>query len=117
MRTAPLKITRIGNSRGVRLPADTIRRYGITDSVIMEERAEGILLHPVPPPAGRLSWEDTAREMAGSGENWSDWDTASGDGIETIPWEHSARVVAERPPPYGAAPRRRHKKTQKLRPR
>lgn len=30
MKIAPLKVTRIGNSRGVRLPADTIRRYGIS---------------------------------------------------------------------------------------
>jgi antitoxin component of MazEF toxin-antitoxin module len=85
MRTAQLKVTRIGNSRGVRLPAETLRRYGMPDSVMMEERSEGIVLRPMPSPGGRLSWEDTAREMAGSGEDWTEWEVAAGDGIEAIP--------------------------------
>jgi len=39
-----LKIARSGNSRGVRLPAATLRRYRFDESVGMEERSDGILL-------------------------------------------------------------------------
>ncbi len=34
-----------------------------------------------------LSWEETVREMMTAKENWSDWDSASADGLELIPWE------------------------------
>jgi len=117
MRTTPLKVTRIGNSRGVRLPAETIRRYGISETVILEERPEGILLHPVPPPPGKLSWEDTASAMAQGGEDWSGWDTTVGDGLESIPWGHPTRAIAERPEAYGSARRRRRKAAAGKRPR
>ncbi|MGH7658606.1 MAG: AbrB/MazE/SpoVT family DNA-binding domain-containing protein, partial [Gemmatimonadales bacterium] len=39
-----LKVARIGNSRGVRIPAGTLKKYGIGEEVIMEERSDGILL-------------------------------------------------------------------------
>ena len=38
MKTRELSVTRIGDSRGVRLPAETLRRYKIVDKVILEER-------------------------------------------------------------------------------
>ena len=87
MKTIELKVAPIGNSRGVRLPAETLKRYGIDASVVMEERSDGILLRRVGPAAVKLSGEDTAREMAASGEEWSDWDAAAGDGLAEIPWE------------------------------
>jgi len=37
-----LQVARIGNSRGVRLPADTPERLGIRDSATMEEPSDGI---------------------------------------------------------------------------
>ena len=30
---------------------------------------------------GKLSWEETARAMAISGEDWSDWEGTIGDGL------------------------------------
>lgn len=84
MKTAQLKLIRIGNSRGVRIPAATLNRYEIGDSVIIEERADGILLRPVPAATPRLSWEETAREMAAAAEDWSDWDVTVADGLEDI---------------------------------
>jgi len=96
MNTATLKITRIGNSKGVRLPAATLRRYHFDDEVVMEERNEGILLRPTGvQTVKKLSWEDTARAMAASSENWSEWDAAVADGLEEIPWnvEKPARVA------------------------
>ena len=46
MTTMKLKVARIGNSRGVRLPAKSLRRYRIGETVVMEERSDGILLRP-----------------------------------------------------------------------
>lgn len=98
MSTRELKVARIGNSRGVRLPAKTIERYGIGESVIMEERSDGILLRPSNVARAKLSWEDTAREMASGNENWSEWRATDADGLDTIPWNR----VAERPVVYRA---------------
>lgn len=92
-----LKVARIGNSRGVRLPAASLRRYRIGDAVLMEERSEGILLRPTGPAVAKLSWEETAREMAASGEDWSDWDAAASDGLDSAPWDPATDRVAEKP--------------------
>jgi antitoxin component of MazEF toxin-antitoxin module len=103
MRTVELKVTRIGNSRGVRLPAASLRRYRIGAAVIMEERSEGILLRPTGPAVEKLSWEDTAREMAVDGEDWSVWDGVDSDGLTEVPWETSRALrVAERKARYDA---------------
>jgi len=85
MGTVKLKVARIGNSRGVRLPAASLRRYRIGESVLMEERSEGILLRPTGPVVQKLSWEDTAREMATAGEDWRAWDATSADGLDKRP--------------------------------
>ena len=95
-----LKIAQIGNSRGVRLPAATLKRYHIGDSVVMEERSDGILLRPVGPAVEKLSWADTAREMASAGEDWSEWDASAADGLSHVPWDSSgaSRVAESRAP-------------------
>ena len=51
----------------------------------MEERSEGILLRPTRPVVQKLSWEDTAREMATAGEDWRAWDATSADGLDKRP--------------------------------
>lgn len=85
MATTKLSVARIGNSRGARLPAATLRRYHIGDTVLMEERSEGILLRRAGPVVEKLSWEDTAREMAASHEDWNAWEVATGDGLKDLP--------------------------------
>jgi antitoxin component of MazEF toxin-antitoxin module len=104
MATVTLKVARIGNSRGVRLPAASLRRYRIGDTVLMEERSEGILLRPTGPAVAKLSWEDTARAMAASRENWSEWDLTSADGLDDLPWQPGGSHVAEAPSRYRAKP-------------
>ncbi|MCX6571982.1 MAG: type II toxin-antitoxin system PemK/MazF family toxin [Candidatus Aminicenantes bacterium] len=89
MRTRELKVARIGNSRGVRLPAASLKRYSVGSVMIMEERAEGMLLRPAGPAVEKLTWEDTAREMAATNEDWSEWDVLDGDGLDSVPWEAS----------------------------
>ena len=97
MKPVELKVARIGNSRGVRLPAPTLERYRIGATVVMEERSDGILLRPPGSVNPKLSWEETAREMAAVSEDWDAWDVTLADGLDEIPWEAAkARVVAER---------------------
>jgi antitoxin component of MazEF toxin-antitoxin module len=102
MRTIELKIARIGNSRGVQLPANTLRRYGIRDAVLMEERVDGLFLHPRKSANAKLSWEETAKQMAASQEEWNDWDVTASDGVDGIRWVRPNAVVAERRASYRA---------------
>ena len=75
-----LKVVRIGNSRGVRLPKAILERYAIKDALIAEERSEGLLLRGG--SDRRLSWADTAKEMAREREDWSDLEAAVADGLD-----------------------------------
>jgi antitoxin component of MazEF toxin-antitoxin module len=106
MKPVQLKVARIGNSRGVRIPAPTLERYHIGDSVVMEERAEGILLRPRRAASVKLSWEETARAMASAAEDWCEWDHTLTDGLDQLEWQQqgSARV-AEPLRAYAAVPK------------
>ena len=91
-----LKVARIGNSRGVRIPSDTLERYRIGDSVVMEERSDGILLRPVGSFPPKLTWEETASAMAAASEDWDAWAETDADGLADLEWKTSR--VAERGP-------------------
>lgn len=80
MDTIELKITRIGNSRGVRLPAGIIEKYKLGDAVILEQRPDEIALRPK--KQKKLTWKETYKQMAGASEDWSDFDALSADGLE-----------------------------------
>lgn len=111
MKSVELKVARIGNSRGVRIPATTLERYQIGASVVMEERSDGILLRPPGPAKPKLSWEETAQEMARAAEDWSEWESTSADGVEEIPWDtEPPRRVAEKKINYRTKARRRARK-------
>lgn len=75
-----LKLIAIGNSRGIRLPKPLLQKYGWSDSLLLEEREEGVLLRGT--AAKRLSWEETYRAMAAEREDWSDLDVTVDDGLE-----------------------------------
>ncbi len=112
MKPVHLKVARIGNSRGVRIPATTLERYHIGTSVVMEELSDGILLRPVGHSDAKLSWDETAKAMAAEPEDWTAWDAAVGDGIDELTWESPPRprLVAEEGSPEYKAPRRPRKK-------
>jgi len=96
MKPVELKVARIGNSRGVRLPAPALERYRIGATVVMEERSDGSPLRPPGSVNPKLSWEETAREMAAAAEEWGAWDVSLLDGLDEVPWEAAkSRVVAE----------------------
>jgi antitoxin component of MazEF toxin-antitoxin module len=107
MKSIELKVARIGNSRGVRLPAGSLRRYRIGSVVLMEERSDGILLRTPGPAVEKLSWADTAREMAADSGEWADWESAIADGLDAIPWTPApANRAAERKSRYSVKPRK-----------
>jgi antitoxin component of MazEF toxin-antitoxin module len=109
MKPVELKVARIGNSRGIRIPAGTLERYRIGASVVMEERSDGILLRPRGPTVSKLSWEDTASAMTAAAEDWKAWDMTSGDGLDGIVWDpETTRRVAEKKSTYetGRRPRK-----------
>ena len=84
----PLKIIPIGNSRGVRLPQALLRRYGMVDKIMVEERPEGLLLRGS--TCGKVSLRETftemAREQAADREEWSDLDALASDGLDKLKW-------------------------------
>jgi antitoxin MazE len=82
MSTAVLKISRIGNSRGIRLPAAMLKKYHIKDAVVAEKRPDEIALKPRRGAQHKLSWAETAKAMAQADEDWSEWDATLSDGIE-----------------------------------
>ena len=79
-----LKVVRIGNSRGVRLPKAVLDRYAIRDAVVVEQREEGLLLRST--GDRRLSWDETFKAMAHAREDWSDLDGTLHDGLDREPW-------------------------------
>jgi antitoxin MazE len=62
MAAETLKVIKVGNSRGVRLPNEVLKRYQIGNEVEMIQTSEGVLLRPV--QANKLSLEESFREMA-----------------------------------------------------
>lgn len=84
MKTATLKVVRIGNSRGVRLPAPLLSHYRIKNQVSAEPRPEGILLKSV--RDDRLTWEETAQAMAAEqGGEFAGWEkAAAADGLASL---------------------------------
>lgn len=67
----------------------------------MEEKTEGLFLRPSGQYVEKLSWAETADEMAAAGENWDEWEIALGDGLETLPWDKQRPGrVAEKPASY-----------------
>jgi hypothetical protein len=61
-----------------------LRKYHIKDALIAEERADEIVLRPQRATWRKLSWADTAKAMAATGEVWSDWDVTAGDGVNGL---------------------------------
>ena len=79
-----VKLVAVGNSRGLRLPRELLRRYSIADTLMIEERADGILLRGM--RQDKVSLEQTFAEMATAQEDWRDMDTAEADGLGSVPW-------------------------------
>ena len=79
-RPTEIPLVQIGNSRGVRIPAATLRRYQMEDKVVIEERDGEIVLRSARKKT-KLSWKATFAEMALEREDWSEWDSTISDGL------------------------------------
>jgi antitoxin MazE len=82
MTTHELTICQIGNSRGIRLPAGVLKKYGLNRLVILEEKPDELILRPV--REKKLSWSETFQEMAKEREDWSHLETTTGDGLRDL---------------------------------
>jgi antitoxin MazE len=80
LRVRDVKLVPIGNSQGVRIPKTLLQRYGLSNSLVLEETDRGILLRKK--RDDKLSWEDTFKAMAEEGEDWTDLDVTLLDGLE-----------------------------------
>ncbi len=80
LRTRDIKLIPIGNSKGIRLPKAVLQKYGLADSLVLEETERGILLRRK--KEDKLSWKETYRAMAQEQENWDDFDATLLDGLE-----------------------------------
>jgi len=79
-----IKLIAVGNSRGLRLPRELLRKYRIADTLVVEERPDGILSRGN--RHDKVSLEQTFAEMAAEHENWSDMDRTQSDGLNTLLW-------------------------------
>jgi len=86
MKTTELTVTRVGNSRGVRLPSEVLRRYRIGGTLIMEQRPDEIVLRPKRTRRQKLTWAETYQEMARTDEDWSGWESLP-EGLTVVPGE------------------------------
>jgi antitoxin MazE len=80
LRKKTVKIVPIGNSQGIRLPKEVLRKYGFVDSLILEETGAGLLLRKQ--ENNKLSWEETYKAMSEEQEDWSDFNVTVADGLE-----------------------------------
>ncbi|PXF55503.1 MAG: AbrB/MazE/SpoVT family DNA-binding domain-containing protein [Deltaproteobacteria bacterium] len=80
IRARDIKLIPIGNSKGVRIPKVLLQKYGLNNSLLLEETDRGLLLRKK--DENKLSWEDTYKAMADEKEDWGDFDTTLLDGLE-----------------------------------
>ena len=80
IQTVDIKLIPIGNSKGVRIPKVLIQKYGLNNSLLLEETEKGLLLRKK--EDSKLSWQDTYKAMAAENEDWSEFDTPILDGEE-----------------------------------
>lgn len=86
LRVRDAKLVPIGNSRGVRIPKALLQKYGLKDSLLIEETDRGLLLRNK--EESKLSWEETYKAMANEEEDWDVFDTTVLDGLEDDDFEH-----------------------------
>ena len=86
IRSRDAKLVPIGNSKGVRIPKVLLEKYGLKNSLLIEETDRGLLLRNK--EENKLSWEETYKAMANAKEYWDDLDTTLLDGLEDEGFEY-----------------------------
>jgi len=80
LRSRGIKLVPIGNSKGIRIPKALLQKYGLKNSLLLEETERGLLLRRK--DEHKLSWEDTYKAMGAEKEGWDDFDATLLDGLE-----------------------------------
>ena len=80
VRTRDIKLVSIGNSKGIRIPKVLLQKYSFTDSLLLKETEQGLLL--MKKNNEKISWEETYKAMAAEQEDWGDFDVTLLDGLE-----------------------------------
>ena len=82
--TAKLKLVSIGNSKGVRIPSELIRRYRFQDQVQITELTDGIFIQST--SKGKLSlahsFEAMAKDSKSAAETRSWAESGLSDGLD-----------------------------------
>jgi len=86
VRVMDIKLIPIGNSKGVRIPKPLLEKYGLNNSLLLEETERGLLLRKK--EDSRLSWQNTYKAMAEEKEDWHDFDATLLDGVEDDDFEY-----------------------------
>jgi len=86
IRARDIKLVPIGNSKGIRIPKELLRKYGFDNSLLLEETDRGLLLRNK--EGSKLSWENTYKAMANEKEGWDDFDATLLDGLEDEDFEY-----------------------------
>ena len=79
-RVRDIKLVAVGNSKGVRIPKNLLRKYDFKQTLLLEETEQGLLLRKKDDE--KLSWKETYQAMAEEKEGWDDFDAAILDGLE-----------------------------------
>ncbi|HKK34532.1 MAG TPA: AbrB/MazE/SpoVT family DNA-binding domain-containing protein [Desulfomicrobiaceae bacterium] len=79
-RSSVVKLVPIGNSRGIRIPKPLLQKYGMSETLVLEETADGLLLKKK--NSEQLSWEETYQAMAAAEEDWGDFEETVADGLD-----------------------------------
>lgn len=81
-----VKIIRIGNSKGIRLPKSIIEQYQLKDEATMETRKDGIIIRPSDNP--RSGWDAAFQKMSRAGDDTlMDADTSAATEWDEKEWE------------------------------
>ena len=82
-----VRVVKIGNSQGIRIPKPILEQTGITDDVELEVEHNQIIIRPVSNP--RADWDDAFRSMADKGDDrlvWGDENTDHSWDAEEWQW-------------------------------
>jgi len=86
IRTRAIKLVPIGNSIGIRISKPLLQKYGLKNSILLEETDRGLLLRKK--EDSKLSWEDTYKAMADDKESWDDFSTTLLDELKDEDFEY-----------------------------
>ena len=77
-----VKLAKIGNSKGIRLSKQLLKRYQINESVEIETTSDSIILRPLRDE--KLDWASTYKQMADAAEDWTVWDAVAEEGLNEL---------------------------------